>query len=180
MAADQWCALEKCILEGPYQPTTVTIPAVHATEKVLYAVPKWNSKLRHFLYYYDYHDLSRLVKPLVLTYVPVAIYGVWGFTYGISGIHGLFSGWYCGLAGRRVTLRVSMSWAKGVTTGTLVRYETSCSHLSVIYVIDWIGLDCIGLVVHASLYDSSFIVLQCFLYYHSEYRGDKKDVRKSG
>ncbi|GKD34735.1 hypothetical protein Tco_1250244 [Tanacetum coccineum] len=26
--------------------------------------------------YYDNHDLSRLVKPLVLTYVPVAIYGV--------------------------------------------------------------------------------------------------------
>ncbi|GJY77612.1 reverse transcriptase domain-containing protein [Tanacetum coccineum] len=25
-------ALRKCILEGPYQPTTVTIPAVHATE----------------------------------------------------------------------------------------------------------------------------------------------------
>ncbi|GKC85016.1 hypothetical protein Tco_1140733 [Tanacetum coccineum] len=93
----------------------------------------------------------------------------WGIT---AGIHGLFSGWYCGLAGRKVTLRVSMAWAKGVTTGTLVRYETSC--------MDCIGLDCIGLVVHASLYDSSFIVLQCFLYYHSEYRDDKKDVRKSG
>ncbi|GJW80094.1 hypothetical protein Tco_0144069 [Tanacetum coccineum] len=37
-----------------------------------------------------------------------------------TGIHGLFSGWYCGLAGRRVTLRVAVSWAKGVTTGTLV------------------------------------------------------------
>ncbi|GJX41488.1 hypothetical protein Tco_0256478, partial [Tanacetum coccineum] len=41
-----------------------------------------------------------------------------------AGIHGLFSGWYYGLAGRKVTLRVSMAWAKGVTTGTLVRYET--------------------------------------------------------
>ncbi|GJT58213.1 hypothetical protein Tco_0993267 [Tanacetum coccineum] len=41
-----------------------------------------------------------------------------------AGIHGLFSGWYCGLADRKVTLRVSMAWAKGVTTGTLVRYET--------------------------------------------------------
>ncbi|GJV08355.1 putative reverse transcriptase domain-containing protein [Tanacetum coccineum] len=46
-----------------------------------------------------------------------------------AGIHGLFSGWYCGLASMKVTLRVSMAWAKGVTTGTLVRYETSCSRL---------------------------------------------------
>ncbi|GJR53163.1 putative reverse transcriptase domain-containing protein, partial [Tanacetum coccineum] len=67
------------------------------------------------------------------------------------GIHGLFSGRYCGLAGRKVTLRVPMSWANRITTGTLVRYETSCSRLSVICVVDWIGLDCIGLVVHASL-----------------------------
>ncbi|GJT59030.1 hypothetical protein Tco_1002563 [Tanacetum coccineum] len=37
-----------------------------------------------------------------------------------AGIHGLFSGWYCGLASRKVTLGVSMAWAKGVTTGTLV------------------------------------------------------------
>ncbi|GJW71422.1 retrotransposon protein, putative, ty1-copia subclass [Tanacetum coccineum] len=36
-----------------------------------------------------------------------------------AGIHGLFSGWYYGLASRKVTLRVSMAWAKGVTTGTL-------------------------------------------------------------
>ncbi|GJT93713.1 hypothetical protein Tco_1082558 [Tanacetum coccineum] len=36
-----------------------------------------------------------------------------------TGIHGLFSGWYCGLASRKVTLGVSMAWAKGVTTGTL-------------------------------------------------------------
>ncbi|GJV24291.1 hypothetical protein Tco_1376986 [Tanacetum coccineum] len=73
-----------------------------------------------------------------------------------AGIHGLFSGWYCGLAGRMVTLRVSMSWAKGVTTGTLVRYETSCSRLPVNCVIDWIYM------------------LAC------EYRDDKKDVKKSG
>ncbi|GJY07890.1 hypothetical protein Tco_0374944 [Tanacetum coccineum] len=33
-----------------------------------------------------------------------------------------------------------MAWAKGVTTGTLVRYETSCGHLLGIYVIDWICL----------------------------------------
>ncbi|GJZ40126.1 hypothetical protein Tco_0586689 [Tanacetum coccineum] len=38
-----------------------------------------------------------------------------------AGIHGLFSGRYCGLAGRMVTLRVSTTRAKGVTTGTLVR-----------------------------------------------------------
>ncbi|GJZ91597.1 putative reverse transcriptase domain-containing protein [Tanacetum coccineum] len=37
-----------------------------------------------------------------------------------AGIHGLFSGRYCGLAGRMVTLRVSTAGAKGVTTGTLV------------------------------------------------------------
>ncbi|GJR35886.1 ribonuclease H-like domain-containing protein [Tanacetum coccineum] len=43
-----------------------------------------------------------------------------------AGIHGLFSGWYCGLVSMKVTLGVSMAWAKGVTTGTLVRYETSC------------------------------------------------------
>ncbi|GKA39194.1 retrovirus-related pol polyprotein from transposon TNT 1-94, partial [Tanacetum coccineum] len=36
-----------------------------------------------------------------------------------AGIHGLFSGWYCGLASRKVTLGVSMAWAKGVTTLTL-------------------------------------------------------------
>ncbi|GJU59441.1 hypothetical protein Tco_1237207 [Tanacetum coccineum] len=46
-----------------------------------------------------------------------------------TGIHGLFSGWYCGLASRKVTLGVSMAWAKGVTTGTLVRYETSRGRL---------------------------------------------------
>ncbi|GJV96240.1 putative reverse transcriptase domain-containing protein [Tanacetum coccineum] len=46
-----------------------------------------------------------------------------------AGIHGLFSRWYCGLASRNVTLGVSMAWAKGVTTGTLVRYETSCGRL---------------------------------------------------
>ncbi|GJX51959.1 hypothetical protein Tco_0280328 [Tanacetum coccineum] len=74
----------------------------------------------------------------------------------LAVIHGLFSGWYCGLAGRMVTLRVSMSWAKGVTTGTLVRYETSCSRLPIICVIDWF----------------------CMLV--GEYRDDKKDVRKSG
>ncbi|GJZ70094.1 hypothetical protein Tco_0633644, partial [Tanacetum coccineum] len=38
-----------------------------------------------------------------------------------AGIHGQFSGRYCGLAGRMVTLRVSTAGAKGVTTGTLVR-----------------------------------------------------------
>ncbi|GJV28908.1 hypothetical protein Tco_1385356 [Tanacetum coccineum] len=33
-----------------------------------------------------------------------------------AGIRGLFSGWYCGLASRKVTLGVSMAWAKeGVT-----------------------------------------------------------------
>ncbi|GJQ93381.1 reverse transcriptase domain-containing protein [Tanacetum coccineum] len=32
-------------------------------------------------------------------------------------------------AGRMVTLRVSMAGAKGVTTGTLVRYETSCNEI---------------------------------------------------
>ncbi|GJU32705.1 cysteine protease XCP1-like protein [Tanacetum coccineum] len=46
-----------------------------------------------------------------------------------AGIHGLFSGWYCGLASRKVTLGVSMAWAKGVTTGTLVRYEMSYGRL---------------------------------------------------
>ncbi|GKC46987.1 putative reverse transcriptase domain-containing protein, partial [Tanacetum coccineum] len=51
---------------------------------------------------------------------------IWGTP---AGNHGLFSGWYCGLASRKVTLGVSMVWAKGVTTGTLVRYETSCGRL---------------------------------------------------
>ncbi|GJV03411.1 retrovirus-related pol polyprotein from transposon TNT 1-94 [Tanacetum coccineum] len=37
----------------------------------------------------------------------------------LAGIHGLFSGRYCGLVGRMVTLRVSTAGAKGVTTGTL-------------------------------------------------------------
>ncbi|GJX82672.1 hypothetical protein Tco_0332153 [Tanacetum coccineum] len=32
-------ALRKCILEGPYEPTTVTIPAVPATDDTL-AVPE--------------------------------------------------------------------------------------------------------------------------------------------
>ncbi|GJV37149.1 putative reverse transcriptase domain-containing protein [Tanacetum coccineum] len=41
-----------------------------------------------------------------------------------AGIHGLFSGRYCGLAGRMVTLRVSTAGAKGVTTGTLVPMAT--------------------------------------------------------
>ncbi|GJX02804.1 hypothetical protein Tco_0188720 [Tanacetum coccineum] len=39
------------------------------------------------------------------------------------GIHGLFSGRYCGLAGRMVTLRVSTAGAKEVTTGTLVQLK---------------------------------------------------------
>ncbi|GKC24510.1 putative reverse transcriptase domain-containing protein, partial [Tanacetum coccineum] len=30
-----------------------------------------------------------------------------------TSIHGLFSGWYCGLASRKVTLGVSMAWARG-------------------------------------------------------------------
>ncbi|GKA80926.1 hypothetical protein Tco_0787618, partial [Tanacetum coccineum] len=47
-----------------------------------------------------------------------AAYASWGSP---AGIHGLFSGRYCGLAGRMVTLRVSTAGAKGVTTGTLVR-----------------------------------------------------------
>ncbi|GKA17664.1 putative reverse transcriptase domain-containing protein [Tanacetum coccineum] len=75
-----------------------------------------------------------------------------------AGIHGLFSGWYRSLAGKKVTLRVFMAWAKGVTTGTLVRYETSCSQLPVICVIDWIcgyRIACMG-----------------------EYRDDKKVVRE--
>ncbi|GJU06697.1 putative reverse transcriptase domain-containing protein [Tanacetum coccineum] len=55
-----------------------------------------------------------------------------------AGIHGMFSGWYYGLASRKVTLGVYMTWAKGVTTGTLVRYETSCGRLLGICVIDWI------------------------------------------
>ncbi|GJU92867.1 hypothetical protein Tco_1317623 [Tanacetum coccineum] len=55
-----------------------------------------------------------------------------------AGIHGLFSGWYYGLASRKVTLGLSMAWAKGVTTRTLVRYETSCSRLLGVCVIDWI------------------------------------------
>ncbi|GKB01122.1 hypothetical protein Tco_0829166, partial [Tanacetum coccineum] len=38
-----------------------------------------------------------------------------------AGIHGLFSGRYCDLAGRMVTLRVSTTGAKGVTIGTLVQ-----------------------------------------------------------
>ncbi|GJY89142.1 retrovirus-related pol polyprotein from transposon TNT 1-94 [Tanacetum coccineum] len=38
---------------------------------------------------------------------------LWKLGGSPAGIHGLFSGWYCGLAGRMVTLRVSMSWAKG-------------------------------------------------------------------
>ncbi|GJV48458.1 RNA-directed DNA polymerase, eukaryota, reverse transcriptase zinc-binding domain protein [Tanacetum coccineum] len=41
-----------------------------------------------------------------------------------AGIHGLFSGRYCGLAGRMVTLRVSTAGAKGVTTGTLIQIPT--------------------------------------------------------
>ncbi|GJW20252.1 putative reverse transcriptase domain-containing protein [Tanacetum coccineum] len=41
-----------------------------------------------------------------------------------AGIHGLFSGRYCGLAGRMVTLRVSTAGAKGVTTGTLAGCDT--------------------------------------------------------
>ncbi|GJV67010.1 putative reverse transcriptase domain-containing protein [Tanacetum coccineum] len=46
-----------------------------------------------------------------------------------AGIHGLFSGWYCVLASMKVTSGVSMAWAKRVTIGTLVRYETSCGRL---------------------------------------------------
>ncbi|GJV31913.1 hypothetical protein Tco_1392313 [Tanacetum coccineum] len=37
-----------------------------------------------------------------------------------TGVHGLFSGRYSGLAGKMFTLRVSTTGAKGVTTGTLV------------------------------------------------------------
>ncbi|GJQ98419.1 hypothetical protein Tco_0009558 [Tanacetum coccineum] len=40
-----------------------------------------------------------------------------------EGIYGMFSGWYCGLASRKVTLEVSMAWAKGVTTRTLRQVE---------------------------------------------------------
>ncbi|GJS33106.1 hypothetical protein Tco_0531488 [Tanacetum coccineum] len=40
-----------------------------------------------------------------------------------AGILGLFSGRYCGIAGRMVTLRVSTARATGVTTGTLRQVE---------------------------------------------------------
>ncbi|GKB34282.1 retrovirus-related pol polyprotein from transposon TNT 1-94, partial [Tanacetum coccineum] len=43
-----------------------------------------------------------------------------------AGIHGLFSGRYCGLVGRMVTLRVSTAGAKGVTTGTLIVLDVAC------------------------------------------------------
>ncbi|GJU24539.1 putative reverse transcriptase domain-containing protein [Tanacetum coccineum] len=92
----------------------------------------------------------------------------------LAGIHGLFSGRYCVLAGRMVTLRVSTAGVNHRDLGTI---KTSYKSLLGNRVI---GLDYIGLVVQASLYDSSFIVLQYFLYYHSEYRDDMKDVRKSG
>ncbi|GJW93786.1 putative reverse transcriptase domain-containing protein [Tanacetum coccineum] len=41
----------------------------------------------------------------------------------------LFSGWYYDLASSKITLGVSMAWAKGVTTGTLVRRVASVSLL---------------------------------------------------
>ncbi|GJV20264.1 hypothetical protein Tco_1369284 [Tanacetum coccineum] len=44
-----------------------------------------------------------------------------------AGIHGLFSGWYCGLASRKVTLRVSMAWAKGVIILRMLRLERVAS-----------------------------------------------------
>ncbi|GJY24795.1 hypothetical protein Tco_0398453 [Tanacetum coccineum] len=46
--------------------------------------------------------------------------GTWESQGGLPAvIHGLFSRWYCCLASRKVTLGVSMAWAKGLTTGTL-------------------------------------------------------------
>ncbi|GJV47459.1 hypothetical protein Tco_1437671 [Tanacetum coccineum] len=55
-------------------------------------------------------------------------YPVRGITYGYPWP---VSGWYCGLANRKVTLRVSMAWAKGITTGNLledkeVRRSSKC------------------------------------------------------
>ncbi|GJV45146.1 hypothetical protein Tco_1429682 [Tanacetum coccineum] len=47
----------------------------------------------------------------------------------LTGIHGLFSGWYCGLVSRKVTLGVSMAWAKGVTTRTLCFLNYHSNHL---------------------------------------------------
>ncbi|GJR68533.1 putative reverse transcriptase domain-containing protein [Tanacetum coccineum] len=58
---------------------------------------------------------------------PACVDIVWKLLVHQSGglpavIHGLFSGWYGGLASRKVTLEVSMDWAKGICM-------LACNHL---------------------------------------------------
>ncbi|GJS55596.1 putative reverse transcriptase domain-containing protein [Tanacetum coccineum] len=90
----------------------------------------------------DFKNLSDVAR------VEVLIVSSWGSP---AGIHGLFIGRYCGLAGRMVTLRVSTAGATGVTTGTLVRLRRLINRYWEIMYLGCLGLDCIGLVVHASL-----------------------------
>ncbi|GJS23311.1 reverse transcriptase domain-containing protein [Tanacetum coccineum] len=65
-----------------------------------------------------------------------------------AGIHGLFSEWYCGLADRKVTLRVSMAWDKGAGYDRLVSellvienllIPLSRGSFDVIVGIDWLS-----------------------------------------
>ncbi|GJR61129.1 putative reverse transcriptase domain-containing protein [Tanacetum coccineum] len=59
-----------------------------------------------------------------------------------AGIHVLFSGWYCGLASRKVTLGVSMDWAKG----SLI--PLSCRSFDVIMGMDWLSKRKFVIVCH--------------------------------
>ncbi|GJX60979.1 hypothetical protein Tco_0293879 [Tanacetum coccineum] len=62
---------------------------------------------------------------------------------GLSAvIHGLFSGWYCGLTSRKVTLGVSMAWAKG----SLI--PLSRGSFDVIMGMDWLSKRKFVIVCH--------------------------------
>ncbi|GJV46496.1 hypothetical protein Tco_1431032 [Tanacetum coccineum] len=64
-----------------------------------------------------------------------------------ASIHGLFSGWYCGLTSRKVTLGVSMAWAKEVIflrirkLGGVARFLNSFDPRLFAYVESPIGMD---------------------------------------
>ncbi|GJR06560.1 hypothetical protein Tco_0529544 [Tanacetum coccineum] len=108
-----WTEIEESSLTGPELVLDMTDKVVLIKEKLKSARDSQKS----------YADKGR--KPLEFEVGDRVLLKVspWkGVGGSPAGIHGLFSGRYCGLAGRMVTLRVSTAGAKGVTTGTLVSF----------------------------------------------------------
>ncbi|GJR90051.1 putative reverse transcriptase domain-containing protein [Tanacetum coccineum] len=122
---EQFCKVS-CVEAKRYG---VSVPALHKKPrrtKDLYAVSR---RPQYAVFYFEYlnilEDIERACGNIV--WKLLVLQGG-----SPAGIHGLFSGRYCGLEGRMVTLRVSTSGAKGSSLISL-----SCGSFDVIEGIDW-------------------------------------------